>query len=50
MFCPKCKAEYREGFETCSDCDLKLVHELPPEPDPEFVEYQELLLLIILLI
>jgi len=43
MFCPKCKAEYREGFETCSDCDLKLVHELPPEPDPEFVEYQELL-------
>jgi len=25
MFCPLCKAEYREGFATCSDCGLKLV-------------------------
>ena len=45
MFCPKCKAEYRAGFYTCSDCALPLVDELPPEqphdpvaPDTEYVE------------
>lgn len=31
-FCPNCKAEYQEGFSTCSDCDVPLVSELPPEP------------------
>jgi hypothetical protein len=25
MFCPLCKAEYREGFERCSDCKINLV-------------------------
>jgi hypothetical protein len=25
MFCPICKAEYREGFTRCSDCDVDLV-------------------------
>jgi hypothetical protein len=38
MFCPNCKAEYREGFTRCADCDLELVHELPAEalvpPEP----------------
>ncbi len=34
MFCPKCKAEYREGFSTCADCDVDLVSELSPEPEP----------------
>ena len=29
MFCPKCKAEYREGFYRCADCDIDLVYELP---------------------
>jgi hypothetical protein len=29
MFCPNCKAEYREGFRRCADCDVDLVHELP---------------------
>jgi len=29
MFCPNCKAEYREGFTRCADCDVGLVHELP---------------------
>jgi hypothetical protein len=33
MFCPKCKAEYREGFFVCSDCKIDLVPELPPEPE-----------------
>jgi hypothetical protein len=31
MFCPKCKAEYREGFTHCSDCDVDLVYSLPDE-------------------
>jgi len=39
MFCPKCKAEYREGYLRCTDCDIDLVHELPPEPGPSYVEY-----------
>lgn len=30
-FCPKCRIEYREGFTTCSDCDVALVSALPPE-------------------
>ncbi len=34
MFCPKCKAEYRQGFTRCADCDVDLVEVLPPgEPD-----------------
>jgi hypothetical protein len=29
VICPKCKAEYREGFSVCSDCDVPLVNLLP---------------------
>ncbi|MGA8222245.1 MAG: hypothetical protein WB780_11375 [Candidatus Acidiferrales bacterium] len=28
MFCPVCKAEYREGFRECSDCGVGLVRQL----------------------
>lgn len=35
MFCPVCKAEYREGFTRCSDCDVDLVDTLPEEPEEE---------------
>lgn len=31
MFCPVCKAEYRQGFTHCADCDVDLVWELPKE-------------------
>jgi len=27
MFCPRCGADYREGFDTCSDCGVPLVSE-----------------------
>jgi len=27
MYCPQCKAEYRQGFTRCADCDVDLVHE-----------------------
>ena len=31
MFCPQCRSEYRPGFTHCSDCDVDLVWELPPD-------------------
>lgn len=38
MYCPHCKAEYREGFTTCSDCYIALVSELPEEFEGELEE------------
>lgn len=29
MFCPACKAEYREGYTRCPECNVDLVGELP---------------------
>ncbi len=42
MICPKCKAEYREGYTVCVDCQVPLVEALSeedeqPEPDLELV-------------
>ena len=34
MFCPNCRVEYREGFDTCSDCQVGLVSELAPLAEP----------------
>ena len=31
VFCPQCKAEYRQGFTHCADCDVDLVWELPKD-------------------
>ena len=45
MFCPKCKAGYREGFYRCADCEIDLVYELPPEaeqPPEQPIEYLNL--------
>ena len=41
MYCPKCKAEYREGFSRCAECDVDLVPELPSESEevPEYVDW-----------
>ncbi|SRR5260370_972618 len=40
MFCPNCRAEYRPGFARCSDCEVDLVEDLPPQnpQDPELYE------------
>ncbi len=43
MFCPSCRAEYKGGITRCSDCDVDLVGELPPESGPEWVEFGEVL-------
>ncbi|MEG1441813.1 MAG: hypothetical protein RSB38_01555 [Oscillospiraceae bacterium] len=29
MFCPKCKLEFRDGFDYCHDCECPLVDTLP---------------------
>ena len=44
MYCPKCKAEYREGFHKCTDCGTDLVGGQPPESgdDVRYVEMVEI--------
>ncbi len=47
MFCPECRAEYREGFTICADCGTRLVPELAPGPPKEIpsedVDFEEVL-------
>jgi hypothetical protein len=35
MYCPECRAEFREGFTACSDCHVPLVAALKPEPSDD---------------
>ena len=37
-FCPECQSEYLPGHETCAECEVALVDELPPEPDWDLTE------------
>jgi hypothetical protein len=32
MICPQCHAEYRDGYSSCADCHVALVHDLPRQP------------------
>lgn len=41
MFCPLCKAEYRLGVSTCSDCEVALVPSLPTEEGVEASHLQK---------
>ncbi|MBV9494850.1 MAG: hypothetical protein JOZ54_11440 [Acidobacteria bacterium] len=37
IYCPECKAEYREGFMTCSSCDVPLVRRLESDETERLV-------------
>ena len=43
MFCPDCESEFIEGITRCPVCDVALVNALPTAPEPEFVDYVEVL-------
>jgi Putative prokaryotic signal transducing protein len=34
MYCPECGREYREGYDTCSECEVPLTASPPVEPEP----------------
>ncbi|MBN1274522.1 MAG: DUF2007 domain-containing protein [Candidatus Aminicenantes bacterium] len=44
MFCPNCKAEFREGITRCTEYNVDLVNELPPVPKPIFVYLEEVII------
>ncbi|MBS1842134.1 MAG: hypothetical protein JSS69_06015 [Acidobacteria bacterium] len=35
LYCPQCRAEYREGYSSCSDCHVLLVRERPHKEDQQ---------------
>jgi len=37
-FCPECRSEYVAGHDSCTDCKVPLVDELPTKPEYELVE------------
>jgi hypothetical protein len=41
VYCPQCKAEYRQGFNRCSDCGVDLVHALPTRVPRKVEESEE---------
>jgi hypothetical protein len=34
LYCPKCFAEYREGFNQCADCEVSLAPGEAPDQTP----------------
>ena len=45
MFCPLCKAEYRQGYTRCKDCDVELVPQMNSRSAAPHAEYESALLL-----
>ena len=40
MYCPKCKAEYREGYTQCAECGCPLTA-APPSPKEQVLSHPE---------
>ena len=45
MFCPQCKAEFRQGITRCTDCDIELVDAEPKAASDDTPPEGNLLLL-----
>jgi hypothetical protein len=45
MFCPSCKAEFRQGITRCSDCDIELLETAPKGPSNDTLSEGNLVLL-----
>ena len=41
MFCPKCRAEFRDGYTFCKKCNTALVDELPPLETKDQITYTQ---------
>ncbi len=39
MYCPKCRTQYIENVQECSDCKIPLIEELPEEKPIEEVKW-----------
>lgn len=35
MYCPQCRAEYRDGYLRCAECNIELVETLPDREDQQ---------------
>ena len=47
MYCPQCRAGYRDGFTECSDCHIPLLAgSPPPEPPTDFDPNLDLVVLL----
>ena len=38
LYCPKCGSEYNDDVTICTDCDVDLVSEVPPEVPEEYLD------------
>ncbi|MDP8237731.1 MAG: DUF2007 domain-containing protein [Candidatus Hatepunaea meridiana] len=36
QYCPKCRCEYTDDVNVCSDCDVDLISEIPPDIPDEY--------------
>ena len=40
QYCPKCRCEYVDGTDLCSDCDIDLVNDPPAEIPEDYADME----------